>query len=754
MTVGLKFKALAKPQTDPESPKTEVSARISSSEPRKENAVVRPHPDFPNLPDFIEEPKNSLKPRSNHNIERDLPPRRRTPDRSFRGRSPVFERQRSPDRYAGERYRSRSPDRYRGRRSRDSRSRSRERYRRDSRGRDGFIHRDPYRKSPPPYYPERPSYRESPYFDSVGRFPPSFTSRYYPPPPPPPMYGGRDRHDPYRNPSYPRSEPRRDPRYLPSRPAAPRYPNSTIPSQPPPRHHTPIDPVVQAENRIVKDAFNLIVTELRTMLINDFKRRHLPKIAADNWKSVSSSMLFSPGAHGSPFTPRKADDSNFNVLGGSASLLPSFKKALGESPLPKFKKIKNDALRKHLRMYSTDEDGSDESDTEKKSFTAISEIDSEVDTDISMEKSIRNRDVFTSESDGEVTHPLPLDELSPVPIQKKKRKSVKKKLIKRPKIINPAQLFQETWVKPDRQPFLFFDDQDIPKVPDQDEEESIEESDASLDFEAVDNLIPDLNTEEKVYMDYVVDQERDRRRQSRQSKETKREHIIFQMVKRYAYRGQEFEPERIPSLPTTPDSNEIVENGQEQREEVVECTKTTPYSRVTHVRNDVHHKSNKAKLDNERSFVPSDVIGGSNKNTTSSRADRVQQRLVSSALEASKAVLPSEHSDALKLQQLKTRKKLLRFAPSAIHDWGLFAAEKIDSQEIVIEYVGEIIRQKVADHREKIYEASGIGSSYLFRIDAEKIIDATKKGNIARLINHCCDVTIVFDCSQIAVPRL
>jgi len=74
----------------------------------------------------------------------------------------------------------------------------------------------------------------------------------------------------------------------------------------------------------------------------------------------------------------------------------------------------------------------------------------------------------------------------------------------------------------------------------------------------------------------------------------------------------------------------------------------------------------------------------------------------------------------------------------------LFAAEKIDAQEIVIEYVGEVIRQKVADHREKLYEASGIGSSYLFRVDAEKIIDATKKGNIARLINHCCDVYFYF----------
>ncbi len=44
-----------------------------------------------------------------------------------------------------------------------------------------------------------------------------------------------------------------------------------------------------------------------------------------------------------------------------------------------------------------------------------------------------------------------------------------------------------------------------------------------------------------------------------------------------------------------------------------------------------------------------------------------------------------------------------------------------------------------ADRREKRYEQLGIGSSYLFRVDDEVAIDATKKGNIARFINHSCD---------------
>jgi len=65
--------------------------------------------------------------------------------------------------------------------------------------------------------------------------------------------------------------------------------------------------------------------------------------------------------------------------------------------------------------------------------------------------------------------------------------------------------------------------------------------------------------------------------------------------------------------------------------------------------------------------------------------------------------------------------------------------EPIEQHDMVIEYIGEVIRQKVADIREKRYEKMGIGSSYLFRIDEDTIIDATRKGNLARFINHSCD---------------
>lgn len=118
-----------------------------------------------------------------------------------------------------------------------------------------------------------------------------------------------------------------------------------------------------------------------------------------------------------------------------------------------------------------------------------------------------------------------------------------------------------------------------------------------------------------------------------------------------------------------------------------------------------------------------------------SREARQNQRRLLTAFGA------STESELLKFNQLKFRKKQLKFAKSAIHDWGLFAMEPIAADEMVIEYVGQMVRPSIADLRENQYENIGIGSSYLFRIDVETIIDATKCGNLARFINHSCNVS-------------
>ncbi|CAK7345934.1 unnamed protein product [Dovyalis caffra] len=120
----------------------------------------------------------------------------------------------------------------------------------------------------------------------------------------------------------------------------------------------------------------------------------------------------------------------------------------------------------------------------------------------------------------------------------------------------------------------------------------------------------------------------------------------------------------------------------------------------------------------------------SNGKALSARTNRVKLRNLLAA---------AEGADLLKATQLKARKKRLRFQRSKIHDWGLVALEPIEAEDFVIEYVGELIRPQISDMRERLYEKMGIGSSYLFRLDDGYVVDATKRGGIARFINHSCE---------------
>ena len=55
--------------------------------------------------------------------------------------------------------------------------------------------------------------------------------------------------------------------------------------------------------------------------------------------------------------------------------------------------------------------------------------------------------------------------------------------------------------------------------------------------------------------------------------------------------------------------------------------------------------------------------------------------------------------------------------PSKIHRIGLFTLEDLKPLDIVIEYVGEIIRHEVADLREKRYIEKVIDDYNMFSID-------------------------------------
>ena len=149
----------------------------------------------------------------------------------------------------------------------------------------------------------------------------------------------------------------------------------------------------------------------------------------------------------------------------------------------------------------------------------------------------------------------------------------------------------------------------------------------------------------------------------------------------------------------------------------------------------------KAKKDPKHAAVEAAKLEAAKSLSKSSRSTRVESRRMANTVNRELEILSTlgnEDVVVAKFNQLKARKKPVRFARSAIHNWGLYAMENIAANDMIIEYVGEKVRQEVADLREQQYLKSGIGSSYLFRIDEATVIDATKKGGIARFINHSC----------------
>uniref|UniRef100_A0A673LIQ4 [histone H3]-lysine(4) N-methyltransferase n=1 Tax=Sinocyclocheilus rhinocerous TaxID=307959 RepID=A0A673LIQ4_9TELE len=81
-------------------------------------------------------------------------------------------------------------------------------------------------------------------------------------------------------------------------------------------------------------------------------------------------------------------------------------------------------------------------------------------------------------------------------------------------------------------------------------------------------------------------------------------------------------------------------------------------------------------------------------------------------------------------------------AHSHIQGLGLFAARDIEKQTMVIEYMGDILRAEVAMRKELLYKAKN-RPAYMFRIDSERVIDATRSGSPARYINHSCSPNCV-----------
>jgi len=83
------------------------------------------------------------------------------------------------------------------------------------------------------------------------------------------------------------------------------------------------------------------------------------------------------------------------------------------------------------------------------------------------------------------------------------------------------------------------------------------------------------------------------------------------------------------------------------------------------------------------------------------------------------------------------RRRRVAVRTSPIHGRGVFALRRIPKGTRIIEYKGELISDDEADRRySKVHEHSP--HTMLFSVEDGLVIDATRKGNSARWINHSC----------------
>ncbi|KAI7898484.1 uncharacterized protein BX663DRAFT_443046 [Cokeromyces recurvatus] len=75
--------------------------------------------------------------------------------------------------------------------------------------------------------------------------------------------------------------------------------------------------------------------------------------------------------------------------------------------------------------------------------------------------------------------------------------------------------------------------------------------------------------------------------------------------------------------------------------------------------------------------------------------------------------------------------------------FGLRALTDLPANAFIMEYIGEVITNSEFVKRTKEYEAAGLKHYYFMTLKTDEIIDATKKGCLARFINHSCNPNCV-----------
>lgn len=71
--------------------------------------------------------------------------------------------------------------------------------------------------------------------------------------------------------------------------------------------------------------------------------------------------------------------------------------------------------------------------------------------------------------------------------------------------------------------------------------------------------------------------------------------------------------------------------------------------------------------------------------------------------------------------------------------YGLVASSFMPAGTFIMEYVGEVLNSKQFEKRAMDYSKLMNAHYYFIALSSDRVIDATKRGNISRFINHSCD---------------
>ena len=122
--------------------------------------------------------------------------------------------------------------------------------------------------------------------------------------------------------------------------------------------------------------------------------------------------------------------------------------------------------------------------------------------------------------------------------------------------------------------------------------------------------------------------------------------------------------------------------------------------------------------------------------------------------------------------RVRALRPYFRVDRSKIHGAGVYAVSDVPAREILMEYVGEVIRRPVADRRESAARRRAVAaaaaegrsptaaelasaSTYMFTLDhaSGRIVDAAKKGNVTRWVNHSCEPNCATRCAVLDGKR-